>query len=361
MRVEGEGLTMKPYALVLGGSSCPQTRGIVGSLRAKSVDVVFLDHDEPRPVAVDVDVDGTVSLVVDGERLGPPSVVWSRIKLRVVLGSYGDTAAEETLRRQEWRGFLMNVAGAFDDRAIYRPVAAALAESKFRQFQAAGAVGFKVPESSMFLGKQHAVRMLEQHGRLVAKPILGRSLPKLDGNAETYRIVSTMGVDEDDIVAADEEEFLAAPVFMQKRIPSGTELRVIAFRARAFSYALRYRLETKIKPDERYLMGPLADGRRIYGAHYTHVATDKTLELMLSELLQRLDLQYGAFDVVQDDDGGYTFIECNPEGQWYAATGFNMDEVIDHFADVLAARLPLDAQLGSPAPSSAGGGLRQVG
>ncbi|MGH1559074.1 hypothetical protein ACRAWD_18200 [Caulobacter segnis] len=40
-----------------------------------------------------------------------------------------------------------------------------------------------------------------------------------------------------------------------------------------------------------------------------------------------------------EDDGRWSFIECNPEGQWYAASLFNMTEVAGHFADVLAARL----------------------
>jgi len=105
-----------------------------------------------------------------------------------------------------------------------------------------------------------------------------------------------------------------------------------------FAYRITPPIETKVFPDERFLMGGEVSGVPIYGLQYTHVEASEKLKCLTKAYLHRLGLAYGAFDIVIDGED-YIFIECNPEGQWFAANRFNIDEVIEQFSACLVDRL----------------------
>ena len=329
----------QPYALVIGGSDDGQLMAVVDALRERAVPVVFLDHCASQDVAFDVRADGHFEVRIGAETLDMPAAVWTRIKINAVVSVWTPETVDEFIRRSEWRGFLSTISSALNDRSVYTLSAVAEASSRARQLQTAARCGFAIPESSWFVGKRQAERFAAQHDRIVSKPIAVRNVPKLEGEIDVYRVLFTMGLEASEVEGVAPQEFEAAPTLFQSRIAKGVEHRVIAFRDRAFSYAIRGRIEDKIRPDERVLYGSSSDGRTIYGAQYSHVETTPFVAAATSRFLTEMNLEYGAFDVIDEGDGCWSFIECNPEGQWYAASLFNMDEVAGHFAGVIASRL----------------------
>jgi hypothetical protein len=324
--------------LVLGGSDDGQLVAVLDALRDRNVPVVFLDHCTTLDAAFDIRAGGGLEIRLDGKQLPLPAVVWSRLKINTLISSWTSETVNEFIRRSEWRGFLSTISAALGDLGIYTLSDVAESGSRIRQLEIAARCGFVVPESTWFVGKAHAERFAAKHERIVAKPIAVRNVPKLEDDLDSYRVLFTMGIEGAEIAAIDPSEFTGAPALFQERIGHGVEHRVIAFRDRAFSYEIKGRIEDKIRPDERILYGA-NDGRRIYGAQYNFVETSPFVAQATSRFLTEAGLQYGAFDLIKGDSGQWSFIECNPEGQWYAASMFNMDEVAAHFAKLIEGQL----------------------
>lgn len=322
------------YILVIGDSSDGQLLGVVETLLNSGAPTVFLDADTCIDVSVDIDRDGRLSLFIDGKPLPKPTLTWSRIKIRSVVSDWSGDGVNEFVRRSEWKGFLTSLSQLLDDTAIYPLMSAWRAENKLDQFRIAGDIGFKIPPTSLFVGKNHALRFVGSHDSTVAKPIVSRNIPKLKGDQDEYRVLLTMAVDPAVVEDAEEEEFQVAPVFFQSRICAGVERRIIAFRDEAFSFEVRGRLEEKQRPDERMLYGGTLRNRQIYGSQYRTVDTSLELQGMLSEFLNRMNLMYGAFDILVEPDGSVVFLECNAEGQWCAA-GNTISEINDHWSSTL--------------------------
>jgi len=72
------------------------------------------------------------------------------------------------------------------------------------------------------------------------------------------------------------------------------------------------------------------------------VTVPTSLSCALLVILRHYGLNYGAFDVIQEPDGRYYFLELNPNGQYLwielltgAPMSLAMVELIEHLATVL--------------------------
>lgn len=331
-------LSPAPYLLVLGSRSDGQLASVLTQLDLEEIPYRIIDHRTSNNARFEVGAGGNLLLQIDGELLGEPTLVWYRSKLRTVLGHWSEETIPEFVQRSEWNGFLSMIAAHFNDRNIHPGGLFSIAEIKSQQMAFASEVGFDIPPSSFFVGSDNARDFVSQHPRTVAKVISTPQAPQLQGDVDKYRRFMTMDVDRQNIDECDGAAFTSAPAFFQSRICKGIEHRVIAFRDRAFSYAIHPPVETRDRPDERLLYGAEVDGQKLYGAQYRPIETSSLIEKRTSAYLSRAGLAYAAFDIIVDGDQ-QIFIECNPEGQWYASSGLNEDEVAAHFANYLREQL----------------------
>lgn len=328
------------YVLVLGASADGQLVGVLDCLKKRNVPCVFLDADTVRDVRFSVGENGRSSLSVDGRALSRPALVWTRIKIGTLLGQAGPEVADEYIKRNEWAGFLSELAYHYEEEQIYQPRHARRADCKMFQFPLAAKAGFSIPNTAYFVGEQHARDFIRAYPRSVAKPIQARSVPAQAGSIDTYINLPTMPVDADTISQADDGEFSHCPQFFQERIAEGVEYRTFGFRDRIFSYRYRTRVEDRYLPDERVLFGGEYRGVSLYGAQFVAVDPPQGLGEAVREFLERSDLEYAAFDTIETSDGRHVFLECNPEGQWYAAAATGtLQDVCDHFAVIVEQKL----------------------
>ncbi|MGH1559073.1 hypothetical protein ACRAWD_18195 [Caulobacter segnis] len=257
----------EPYALIIGGSDdAAELMAVIDEPDAQGAPSLSSITRASQDIAFDVAGDGSLRLWFDGEEMARPSVVWTRIKINALVSVWTPETVDEYIRRSEWRGFMSAISAALNDVSIYTLSAVAECSSRIRQMQLAARCGFVVPESKWFVGKAQAMRFADHHNRIVAKPIAVRNVPKLEGEIDSYRVLFTMGLEGAEVASIPSVEFEAAPTLFQERLPRGVEHRVIAFRGRAFSYAIKGRIEDKLRPDERVLYGGECRGRKIYGA-----------------------------------------------------------------------------------------------
>jgi hypothetical protein len=312
------------YALVLGSSRDTQLRTIVDALKVK-VPTVFLDHDEPADCAIDFGRGGGFALRLDQRRLPPPAAVWCRLKIRTVLSHWSPETVPEYVTRAEWRGFLNGLALALGDRLVQRSWAA---EHKVHQLAVAGRAGFGILPSRIFVGKAEGLSFARRTPDVVLKPVEVKNCPSLAGDIDRYVLLTPVETSSAEIEAADEVELRRSPAMLQRRVRHGRELRVIAFRERAYTYEVRPRIEERLRVEDRAIQ------RHVYRL----IETPAHIQGLTTRYLELMGLEYGAFDLLEEGGVPY-FLECNPEGQWSAANGINHQELADYFAERLAARV----------------------
>ena len=75
------------------------------------------------------------------------------------------------------------------------------------------------------------------------------------------------------------------------------------------------------------------DWRQGYDYGLKHEAFDLPdgIQAFCRKFLERMHLNFGCFDFIVTPQGGYVFLECNPNGQWLwieEATGMRISETI---------------------------------
>jgi glutathione synthase/RimK-type ligase-like ATP-grasp enzyme len=102
-----------------------------------------------------------------------------------------------------------------------------------------------------------------------------------------------------------------APVFIQKRIQKKAEYRVTLIGKHDFVC----RIDAQHTNDADVSL----DWRVIEPEKLVHVPDKLPIEYLhkLHQMLDEFGLNFGAFDIIRDDDDTLYFIELNPNGQWY--------------------------------------------
>ena len=102
-----------------------------------------------------------------------------------------------------------------------------------------------------------------------------------------------------------------APVFIQKRIQKKAEYRVTLIGKHDFVC----RIDAQHTNDADVTF----DWRVIEPDKLVHVPDKLPMDYLnkLHQMLDEFGLNFGAFDIIRDEDDTLYFIELNPNGQWY--------------------------------------------
>ncbi len=214
---------------------------------------------------------------------------------RDTLGVYRDYAWTE------WNTFLRALYASIGGRWFSHPNDILLAEDKPRQLRLAHNIGFNVPET-IITNDIEAVQEINREFTLVAKP-LKQALVEAD---DFEKVIFTSSIDM--LTDEDRASISVCPVIFQRQIPKATDIRVTVVGNQIFAVAIhsQEREETKV------------DWRRGSNPHLRHEVIDLPEDVANKcvRIVQSQSLRFGAIDLVQDPDGKFWFLECNPNGQW---------------------------------------------
>jgi MvdC family ATP-grasp ribosomal peptide maturase len=175
------------------------------------------------------------------------------------------------------------------------------AENKLRQLRIASEIGLSIPRT---LVTNHPDRLREFYTSLGGEMVAKLLTPLSTGMEGSNFFLYTSRVNPEDLLAAD--ALRHSPMIFQQLVPKQREFRVICVGERVFVGALdaaKYAdrtLDWRTSTEAMWEVGVLPD--RVV----------KCLQTMLS----RLDLTFGAFDLIQTPDDEYIFLEINPVGEW---------------------------------------------
>jgi MvdC family ATP-grasp ribosomal peptide maturase len=272
-----------------------------------------------RPVRFDTDLfpeavrlsatlreDGTENVLVSGDvelEASEVRAVWARRtwppRLSAELDErYRDACVRESAAALE--GFFDGLNSA---RWVNDPRSERAAENKLLQLRVARESGLNVPPTLLTNDAARARAFYEaEGGRVVAK--LLRPLSVSMGDAPFF--VYTSDVGEEDLAALD--SLRHCPVVFQRKIEKRRELRVAYVAGRVFTGALDASGSARGRTDWR-----LAEPGE---CSWEHASLKPGLIARIKKLMRRLDLAYGAIDLIETPDGGYVFLEVNPGGEW---------------------------------------------
>lgn len=177
------------------------------------------------------------------------------------------------------------------------------AENKLRQLRVATDVGLIIPRTLTTNDPDQARAFFKElGGKMVAK--LLRPLSISMGPAPLF--VYTSDVREEDL--AEAEMLRHSPMVFQERIAKAIELRIAYVDGNCFVGAIEASRSAKGQTDWR-LAGPDE-------CPWIRAEIPESIETSLRALMDKLDLVYGAIDMIKTPDGEHVFLEVNPGGEW---------------------------------------------
>lgn len=203
----------------------------------------------------------------------------------------------EQMERSQWAAFLRAISVFKDAKWLNWPQSTYLAESKPYQLFIAKAVGFQIPATVV-------TNDVEDLPDFASNSIILKSLDtalffKDDACYFTYTTVTTgAGLAELDATSA--------PMILQEELQKKTDIRVTVI------------------GDEIFAVEVLCNGAGIDGdwrkasresLEYVTIDLPASVESACRELVNQLDLIFGAIDLIWANDVFY-FVEINPTGEW---------------------------------------------
>ncbi|WMY75952.1 hypothetical protein RHD99_08455 [Buttiauxella selenatireducens] len=201
----------------------------------------------------------------------------------------------------EWNGFLKSLYSRLDSLWFCSPTNIILAEDKPKQLVVAKRMGFNVPES-IITNSFEEIKRSSSSSQMIGKPL--RQALFINDDSENIIFTNRLGqLDE-----ADSSSLSLVPIIVQHEIIKKFDVRVTIVGKRVFSVAIYSQSHKETKVDWR-------KGSRIDLKH-------KPLELPPSlsskciDLVESLNLRFGAIDLICDENDVFWFLEINPNGQW---------------------------------------------
>jgi glutathione synthase/RimK-type ligase-like ATP-grasp enzyme len=206
----------------------------------------------------------------------------------------------------ESRTTLLGMLESLDCFVMDRVSTVRAAEHKPRQLELACELGLDVPRT-LTTNDPDAVRAFWDvcGGRVVVKALSSFAIYDEDGREQ---VVFTSPLGAEDLAHLD--QLALSPMTFQEHLAKSVELRVTLIGGRVFTAAVDSQALERSRVDWR------KEGRRLVNAWAPYSLAPDVADRLL-QLAARLQLSYGAVDIVVTPDGRHVFLEVNPAGEWF--------------------------------------------
>lgn len=215
-------------------------------------------------------------------------------------------ASAQECSRQEYRELMHSLRGCFPT-AIWVNDYWRMAQysGKLNQIEIARANDFLIPETIITSRAQDLRAFAQRFPQVVAKPLYYSGFLHADQQYACWtNILST-----DDLNHMTDLDLSMAPMMVQRRLRKALELRVTVIGEEVFPCAISTSHETIEGIDWRI--------RDVEQLPHRLVSVPDRVTVGLKSILRQMGLNFGAFDLILDEDGEYYFLEINPNGQFY--------------------------------------------
>jgi hypothetical protein len=232
--------------------------------------------------------------------------VWSRRPRPPVPHEQIQDAAIRKFVEVDCRTFVQDLWNALPCRWLPgHPEALRRASLKASQLRVAAELGFELPPTLVTNCREEFLEFYDRHNGNIVSKLLG---PAFDWTlSEPLRITRfTEVVSKRDVAHAASVQY--CPTILQAYVPKRLELRITVVGQNVFAAEIHSQQTHHTRVDwRRYDLKNTP--------HFPHCLPPE-VEERCCRLVERLELCYGAIDMVLTPDGRYVFIEINPSGQY---------------------------------------------
>lgn len=174
------------------------------------------------------------------------------------------------------------------------------AENKLLQLKTAQSIGIQIPPTLVTNNHEKLRKFISrQNNNVIIKPIRQGRILHGDG----FKTIFTNKIDLDKIQGIS--EFDLTPCIFQKCISKLYEIRVTVVGDKVFSAKINSQATNETKIDWRKEKIP-----------FEKYELPKDISDKCIAITKRLNLSFGAIDIIRNQEGEYVFLEINPNGQW---------------------------------------------
>lgn len=224
--------------------------------------------------------------------------VWFR---RTKLPEIENVSLEERLYiLSETDSFFNNLFSILPAKWLSQPASVYNAENKLLQLKVAQQIGFVIPDTLITNSKMELKEFYEVNDQnIIIKPISQTRIQYKESPAFIFTSVVTKKI-IDEI-----EKYDLTPCLFQKNISKEYEIRATVVNEEVFAAAVYSQDDNDTKIDWRK-------------KKLKFIETTLPLEInqLCILLLKKLNLKFGAIDLIKTPEGKFVFLEINPNGQW---------------------------------------------
>ncbi len=225
------------------------------------------------------------------------SVWYRRTKLPALAGF---THSERIYLLNEIDIMTNNLFACIQAKWLSNPIAVAAAENKFLQLKIAKEIGFNIPNTLVTTDRKKLISFFKTNKKTIIKPV---GMGRVEYSNNTSKLIFSNILD--DTLIGEIESFEITPAIYQEYIEKEYEIRATVIGKEIYAASVNSQSKTESSVDwrkskmkfEKYLL-------------------PYEIEQKCFLLLEKLNLSFGAFDLIKSTDGQYYFIEVNPNGQW---------------------------------------------
>lgn len=208
--------------------------------------------------------------------------------------------------RQEYRELMHSLAGCFPSAVWINDYwRMAQYSSKLNQIEIARSHGLFIPETIITTSADAARSFAARFRQVIAKPLYFSGFVHSGQQYACWTNILT----EADLHRLTDHDLALAPIMIQRRLRKALELRVTVIGEEVFPCAISTSHDTVEGIDWRI--------KDVEQLPHRLVNVPEQISKALCGILRDMSLNFGAFDLVLDEDGSYYFLELNPNGQFY--------------------------------------------
>lgn len=180
--------------------------------------------------------------------------------------------------------------------------------SKMLQLKLARDLGMAIPDTCFSNNKAAIETFATKHPIICIKSIDNDNI-WFEDDLREY-VLYAQAVKSEDLLRLPEDAFAQTVSYLQEYVEKDYELRITVVGDNVFA--------CKIDSQQMDEASGQIDWRQglDYGLKHTEYTPPDFIAAFCRVFLQKLHLNFGCFDFIVTPEGGYVFLECNPNGQW---------------------------------------------
>lgn len=176
------------------------------------------------------------------------------------------------------------------------------AENKIYQLILAKKLGFKIPKTLISNNRDRVYEFIRaNYFNCIIKPMRSGFIDDLNNP----KVIFTNKINRDKLEELDRIQ--SCPSIFQSNITKEADIRVTVVGEKVFAARIESQKYTENEIDWRR-------GNNIIDHNYIELPTE--IENKCVNFVKKLNLLFGAIDLVLDQEGNFYFLEINPNGQW---------------------------------------------